>query len=92
MNKKLFLALPCIATVAVALFVGKKTLNSNVYGRNSLFVEHVEALSEPNENGEKKTCWNEIHAKDGSKVMYCPICDYIEGTDDLFAWSTKCPK
>lgn len=37
--------LPCIAAVAIATFVGKKTMESNAYEKNSILMENVEALS-----------------------------------------------
>ncbi len=47
MKKKAFIMLPCIAAVAIATFVGKKTLAPNVLVRNNLLYENVEALAEP---------------------------------------------
>lgn len=37
--------LPCIAAVAIAAFVGKKTLEADSYGANFLLVQNVEALA-----------------------------------------------
>ena len=49
--KKTFIgALPCIATVAFATFVGKKTLESSAYESNSLLMQNVETLAQ-NEGG-----------------------------------------
>ena len=45
MKKKLVLALPCIAAVAFATFVGKKALEASAYEGNSLLMQNVEALS-----------------------------------------------
>ena len=47
--KKKFLLLPCIAAVAIATFVGTKTLKSNAYSANSLLLQNVEALTDDNE-------------------------------------------
>jgi len=45
MKKKAFLTLPCIAAVAIATFVGKKTFESSALEGNGLFLQNVEALS-----------------------------------------------
>jgi len=41
--------LPCIAAVAIATFVGAKTLDSNAYSAKNLLVQNIEALSEDEE-------------------------------------------
>ena len=46
MKKKIFLMLPCIAAVAIATFVGKKTFESHAYETSSLLMQNVEALSQ----------------------------------------------
>ena len=58
MKKKIFLMLPCIAAVAIATFVGKKTFESHAYEANSLLMQNVEALAKDKENGadRKKGC------------------------------------
>lgn len=38
--------LPCIAAVAIAAYVGKKTFNQKAYETNNLLTENVEALSQ----------------------------------------------
>lgn len=43
--------LPCIAAVAIATFVGKKTLESHAYETSSLLMQNVEALSANAEPG-----------------------------------------
>ncbi len=50
MKKKVFLMLPCIAAVAIATFVGKKTFESNAYDTNSLLIQNVEALASGGDN------------------------------------------
>lgn len=45
MKKKGFLMLSCIAVVAIATFVGKKTFELKDYVRNPLLVQNVEALT-----------------------------------------------
>ena len=49
MKKKIFLMLPCIAAVAIATFVGKKTFESHAYETSSLLMQNVEALAEKGE-------------------------------------------
>lgn len=46
MNKKLLLTLPCIAAVAIATFVGKKTFESSALEGDALLAQDVEALSQ----------------------------------------------
>lgn len=43
--------LPCIAAVAIATFVGTKTLRSNASENNALLMENVEALSSGSDSG-----------------------------------------
>ena len=45
MKKKVLVMLPCIAAVAIAAFVGKKTSGLNAYGSSSLLMQNVEALA-----------------------------------------------
>ncbi|MDY3063754.1 MAG: hypothetical protein SOW56_06980 [Bacteroidaceae bacterium] len=52
--KKKYLMLSCIAVVAIATFVGTKTLKSNAHEENSLLAQNVEALSEEEEG---ETLW-----------------------------------
>lgn len=47
--------LPCIAAVAMATFVGKKTFESYENERSSLFMQNVEALTS-NENSGESPC------------------------------------
>ncbi len=44
--KKKVITLSCIAAVAIATFVGKKTFESNAYGSNGLLIQNVEALAQ----------------------------------------------
>jgi hypothetical protein len=46
MRKKL-LMLPCIAAVAIATFVGTKTMKSNALESNDLLLANIEALTLP---------------------------------------------
>lgn len=45
MKKKNFLMLPCIAAVAIATFVGKKTFESHAYESHALLAQNIEALA-----------------------------------------------
>ncbi len=46
MKKKVFMMLPCIAAVAIATIVGKRTLGLNANDTSSLLIQNVEALSQ----------------------------------------------
>lgn len=46
MKKRNLFMLPCVAAVAIATFVGKKTFESNTNGTNSLLMQNVEALTQ----------------------------------------------
>jgi len=43
----------CIAAVATAAFVGKKTFESHAYETNNLLMQNVEALTKPEQCGYK---------------------------------------
>lgn len=49
--KKKFMMLSCIAAVAIATIVGKKTFESQAYEAKSLLMQNVEALSTPSDDG-----------------------------------------
>lgn len=50
--------LSCIAAVAIATVVGKKTFESHAYETSNLLMQNVEALSTPNDDGgiNKRRC------------------------------------
>lgn len=56
--KKKFMMLSCIAAVALATVVGKKTYESHAYETNSLLMQNVEALADNDGEGDlnKKGC------------------------------------
>lgn len=54
MKKKVFMMLPCIAAIAIAIVVGKKTYGLHAYETNSLLLENVEALSQ---NDDSEPAW-----------------------------------
>lgn len=85
MKKKGFLMLSCIAAVAIATFVGKKTFESHAYEAHNLLIQNVEALTDASESEpypeERKACiekggiWNMASAcKDsGFERVSCKI-------------------
>ena len=83
--KKMFFMLSCIAAVAIATFVGKKTFESNAFESDALFVQNVEALSDgDNSVMNPDVCYNSI------LVIYCPDCSIIEGAPSFGAAPGKC--
>lgn len=46
MKKKVIMMLPCIAAVAFATVVSKKTFELHTYETNSLLMQNVEALTD----------------------------------------------
>ena len=84
--KKVFLL------AAVAAVAGSAWLASGILRRgDDLFQENLEVLTD----GEEvlgQTCYNTITSKDGSQVMYCPVCDWIPGTDSWFSPTSTCQK
>lgn len=77
--------LPCIAAVAIATVVGKKTFGSHVHESDTLLMQNVEALSQ---NGESKgiriKCYSSLVYELGSFVVDCSTCKLIEDHSD--AW------
>ena len=61
MKKKVFMMLPCIAAIAIAIIVGKKTFGSHAYVTSNLLMLNVEALSKTESAGGCK--W---------KIIDCP--------------------
>ena len=80
----MFFMLSCIAAVAIATFVGKKTFGSNAFESDALLVQNVEALSSgvDGEGLVKKDCYNSITTSKGTTVRYCPDCADHDGKDD----------
>ena len=52
--KKKFMMLSCIAAVAIATVVGKKTYESHAYETNSLLMQNVEALTNNESEGQSE--------------------------------------
>lgn len=90
MKKKNFM-LSCIAAVAIAIFVGKKTFESKAFESDALFVQNVEALSDGDNSGmNPDVCYNSIVVKKGSLVIYCTNCSIVEGAPSFGAAPGKC--
>ncbi|MGM9735827.1 MAG: NVEALA domain-containing protein [Candidatus Cryptobacteroides sp.] len=83
--KKIIISIAALVVAAAATVAMASRSESD-----SLFVANVEALAEI-ETGEY-TCYNSIKASEGHKIMYCPICDYIDGTDTIWGWASSCTK
>ena len=84
MKKKNFLMLPCIAAVAIATFVGKKTFESHAYATSSLLMQNVEALAdESDENGvdRKKGCKTTSEYKISSEKCMHKFSVGFQGTE-----------
>ncbi|MBR5989125.1 MAG: hypothetical protein IK003_06350 [Prevotella sp.] len=90
MNKKVIM-LSCFAAVAIATFVGTKTLQSNAYEANGLLAQNVEALSKPEANQRIK-CYYSYHYQQGYQIVYCGTCKYVQGTFDFWASQHECDR
>lgn len=54
-------------------------------------IANIEALtSEESVKGEKYTCYESIHTKDGCQVRYCGTCEYVPGTDRWYSKASEC--
>lgn len=56
MKKKVIMMLSCIASVAIATVVGKKTYEKNAFEGNALLAQNVEALSQGDTGGGSSEC------------------------------------
>ena len=92
MKKRNLFMLPCIAAVAIATYVEKKTFETNACKYKSLLILNVEALSTQESTPKEYTCYSTITEKDGCLVRYCQTCTYVPGTDTWYAPSHKCKK
>lgn len=88
MSKKLI-----VAAVAVLVAVGA-CVSANMVTSGSKLTKlqraNVEALADNVEQSKEKTCYDDIHAKDGCMVRYCPECRFVSGTDDLLSFKKTC--
>lgn len=78
MKKKSLFLLPCIAAVAIGMFVGTKTIKSNANENSALLMENVEAISQ--NQGEPgtitmRTCYK-ITARVGTDTWKCGSAVY----------------
>lgn len=90
MKKKNLLMLPCIAAVAIATFVGKKTFESHAFGSNDLLIANVEALASGGESfndGVKITCYTSFVYELGASVVDCSTCRVLNDQTD--AWYNR---
>lgn len=56
-------------------------------------IANLEALAGPptgQEGPGSKTCYDDIHSKDGCQVRYCPICEFVPGTADVSGTPKTC--
>lgn len=84
MKKKVFIMLPCIAAVAIATFVGKKTFEKNAFDSNAMLTQNVEALSQGDDGIEVADCYE--HGGEGEyKSVY--ECNSKTSTNHIY----KCP-
>lgn len=81
MKKKSFLIAAVAIIASVGSYFGYSTNQNN--GLSDIQLANIEALAS-GEQGEKKTCYNDIHSKEGCQVRYCPTCTFVPGTDDFF--------
>lgn len=79
MKKKVLMMLPCIAAIAIATFIGKKTFESHAYETKNLLIQNVEALSQSSDYVENTVlvryardgyCW-----KSDTNYSDCPIME-----------------
>ncbi len=78
MKKKVLMMLPCIAAVAIATIVGKRTLGSNAYETSSLLMQNVAALSSGGDApGNYNICYSESKVAKGHTYYDCGSCDKI---------------
>lgn len=94
MKKEVFLMLPCIAAIAIATFVGKKSFVSNLYEGNELLVQNVEALSSSGEDdydssvcntgGEHNAIVEVATGKVQARVHYNDGINGTYGLDEVF--------
>jgi len=87
MKKKVFIMLPCIAAVAIATFVGKKTLDSHAFESDGLLVQNVEALADP--DVPSSIGYNSTHLKCYDYVYYNNVLNAIEnGKNQGICWTS----
>lgn len=89
MDKRIIMTATAVL-VALGAYLGANKLVTHTE-LSDLQLANIEALADDDEK-DGDACYNDIHAKDGSMVRYCPVCDYVPGTDDFFCLSKTCKK
>jgi hypothetical protein len=69
--KKTIFALPCMAAIALAAFVGMRTLERNKNINETLLMANVEALTEEEEGIDIDDCFSEINEGDMDWAIKC---------------------
>lgn len=101
--KKNSIALPCIAAIAIATFVGTKSLQTNADESNNLLMANVEAMSaaEPGDTYVPIKCYYDKKSGYGAVGYICPagttsggFKDCPESMDDVkpYTKSSSCIK
>jgi hypothetical protein len=90
MKVKLFFTCAALLAVVGALSVRLLSKPSSAEEMSPLVIANIEALTSNEETAVTLVCYSSIHDKDGSKVRYCPVCDFVPGTDDLFCFKSTC--
>ena len=92
MKKKIIISTFAIAVMALTAFTGYKTFGPKKSTSDLLLDENIEALTDGESGDKLLDCYNTITSKKGTQVMYCPICEYVPGTDVLYSFVDKCRK
>lgn len=92
MKKKIFISMFAIAAMALTAFTGYKTFGPKQSMSDLLLDENIEALTDGETGDELLDCYNTITSKKGTQVRYCPICQYVPGTDVLYSFAETCRK
>lgn len=85
--KKILLS--SIMTVVVST-VGYLGMTANKTESEIALDANVEALATGETATEGEPCYNTITSKDGCQVRYCPVCNFIPGTDVCYSLSDTC--
>lgn len=90
MKKKIFGGILAVAIAALAA-VNVNINNESEDALSALSLANVEALaSGEEEEDEGKTCYNSITTKEGSQVLYCQSCSWVDGTSTWYSGTDKC--
>ena len=87
MKKNFLFAAIVVAVIGAAGLV--ESINAKTESEIALD-ENVEALASGESTETIKTCYETITSKEGSMVLYCPVCDFIPGTDTWYTISSTC--